>query len=214
MFSLLPKYVDYFDSFERAAQNAVHCAELLADLAEKGDDPGNRLVTSIIEGEREGDKITHETLDRLEQRYFAPIDREDVYDLIWRIDDVVDRIDAAGQRMMFYKIVVVRQDFISQCAVLLKATHLMASAVSSLRYIKDRKPPTNTASVDELKIVVHQAEEEGDNIHHQFLAQLFDGQLDAFQVIKWKELYELVEQAIDYCDEVTCVVHRIVVKNG
>jgi uncharacterized protein Yka (UPF0111/DUF47 family) len=123
-------------------------------------------------------------------------------------------IDAVGQRMIFYKIVEIEDEFVSQCGVLVKASHLMAGAVSRLRHIEDGKPLRVAASVDELMIVVHQAEQEGDTIHHQVLAQLFDGRLDAFHVIKWKELYELVERAIDHCDDATCVVHRIVAKNA
>jgi uncharacterized protein len=214
VFRLLPKYTDYCDAFDCAAQNAVRSAELLADLAKEGEHPNNELVTAIIKAEHEGDQITRETLDRLARSNLSPIDREDIYDLVSRIDDVVDMVDAVGQRMIFYKIASVEDDFVSQCAVLVKASHLMAGAVSRLRHIEDRKPPKIAASVDELMIVVHQAEQEGDTIHHQVLAQLFDGRLDAFQVIKWKELYELVERAIDLCDDATCVVHRIVAKNA
>jgi uncharacterized protein len=214
MFSLLPKYVDYSDSFERAAQNAARSAELLTGVLKEGEDRKNELVTAIIEAEHEGDKITREILNRLARSKFSPIDREDIYDLVSRIDDVVDMIDAVGQRMIFYKIARVEDDFVSQCAVLERASHLMAGAVSRIRHIEDRKPPKGPASVDQLMIVVHEAEREGDTIHHQFLAQLFDGRFDAFQVIQWKELYGLVEQAIDLCDDVTCVVHRIVAKNS
>jgi uncharacterized protein len=214
VFRLQPKYVDYCDAFDRAAQNAVHSAALLADLANEGEHRNNELVTAIIEAEHEGDQITRETLDRLARSNFAPTDREDIYDLVSRIDDVVDVIEAVGQRMIFYKIARVEDDFLSQCAVLVKASRLMAGAVSRLRHIEDRKPLKVAASIDELMIIVHQAEQEGDTIHHQVLAQLFDGRLDVLQVIKWKELYALVEQAIDLCDDVTCVVHRIVAKNA
>jgi hypothetical protein len=214
VFRLQPKYVDYCDAFDRAAQNAVHSAELLADLAKEGGHSHSELVTAIIQAEHEGDQITHETLDRLARSNFAPIDREDIYDLVSRIDDIVDMVDAVGQRIIFYKIASVEDDFVSQCAVLVKASHLMAGAVSRLRHMEDRKAPTLAASVDELMMVVHQAEQEGDTIHHQVLEQLFDGRLDAFQVIKWKELYELVERAIDHCDAATCTVHRIVAKNA
>lgn len=210
MFGLPSKQVEFFVFFERAARNAVRSAELLADLA-KVEGCREELVSAIVKAEHDGDEITHETLIRLERTYATPIDRGDIHDLISRIDDVVDTIDAVGQRMMFYKIAAVRQDFAGQCAVLAKASHLMADAVSGLRRIKDRKPP-NAGSFDELTRGVHQAEEEGDDIHHQFLAKLFDAGLDPFQIIKWKELCELVEHAIDCCDDVACVVHRIAMK--
>lgn len=115
-------------------------------------------------------------------------------------------IDAAGQRMMIYKIGAVRQDFVDQCRGLLKASRLMADSVSGLRHLDSRKPLAH------LVIAVHAAEEEGDD-SSPFLAELFECGLDVFQVIKWKELYQFVEQAIDYCDDVACVVRRIELKN-
>lgn len=213
MFGLLPKNLEFYDCFERGVENAVRSAELLVEVAKVNGQRRNELVAEIMEAEHAGDRITHDTLDRLEQTYITPIDREDVYGLATRIDDVVDMIDAVAQRMLFYKVDTIREEFVNQCSVLVKASRLMADSVKALRYIKGRKRNGHGMSLDQLLIAVHQAEEEGDNIHHHFLAELFESGLDAFQVIKWKELYQLVEEAIDYCDDVACVVHRIVLKN-
>jgi predicted phosphate transport protein (TIGR00153 family) len=204
---LLPKNVEFFDCFDRAAKNVVHSANVLSELASSVGCRRDELVNEIERSEHEGDRITFETLKRLEQAYITPIDREDIQSLAERIDDVVDMIDAAAQRMMIYKIGAVRQDFVDQCGVLLKASRLMADSVSGLRRLDARKP------LAALVIAVHAAEEEGDAIHHRFLAELFECGLDVFQVIKWKELYQFVEQAIDYCDDVACVVRRIELKN-
>lgn len=212
MFRLLPKNFEFYDCFDRAVNNAVRSSELLLESAKATNGRRHELVSQIMEAEHEGDRVTHETLDRLEQTYITPIDREDIHSLITRIDDVVDMIDAVAQRMMFYKVDSIRQEFIDQCAVLLKACRLMADAVRAVRHMKDRKR-RGSASLDELLIAVHEAEEEGDTIHHQVLAELFECGLDPFQVIKWKELHQLVEEAIDYCDDVAVVVHRIVLKN-
>jgi hypothetical protein len=213
MFGLLPKNLEFFDCFERAAKNAAHSAQLLYDFARVGNGRRTELLTTIVDAEHEGDRATHETLDRLERTYITPIDREDIHDLITRIDDVVDMIDAVAQRMMFYKLTEVREEFTNQCAVLVKSSRLMADAVYGLRHMKGQRGTGDGPSLDQLIIAVHEAEEEGDTIHHHFLAELFDSGLDAFQVIKWKEIYELVEEAIDYCDDVACVVRRIVLKN-
>lgn len=213
MFGLLPKNLEFYDCFDRAANNAVRSAELLLESAKATNGRRHELVAQIIDAEHTGDEVTHETLDRLEQTYITPIDREDIHSLITRIDDVVDMIDAVAQRMMFYKIESVRQEFINQCAVLVKANRLMAEAVTALRHIKDRRHPKIGESIEDMMIAVHKAEEEGDAIHHQFLAKLFECGMDPFQVIKWKELHGLVEEAIDYCDDVAVVVHRIVLKN-
>lgn len=213
MFRLLPKNFEFYDCFDRAVSNAVRGSELLLESAKTTNGRRKDLVAQIMEAEHEGDRLAHETLDRLEQTYITPIDREDIHSLVTRIDDVVDMIDAVAQRMMFYKIESVRKDFVNQCEVLVKASRLMADAVGALRRMKELRHPKHGTSLDQLIIAVHEAEEEGDAIHHHFLGELFECGLDAFQVIKWKELYQLVEEAIDYCDDVACVVHRITLKN-
>jgi predicted phosphate transport protein (TIGR00153 family) len=213
MFGLLPKNFEFYDCFDRAVSNAVRGSEMLLESAKATNGRRQEFVSQIMEAEHEGDRLTHETLDRLEQTYITPIDREDIHSLITRIDDVVDMIDAVAQRMLFYKIDSVRQEFIDQCSVLVKASRLMADAVQAVRHMKDRKRLKGAIPLDELLIAVHEAEEEGDTIHHQVLAELFECGLDPFQVIKWKELHQLVEEAIDYCDDVAVVVHRIVLKN-
>ena len=104
MFGLLPKNLEFYDCFDRAAKNAVRSAELLLESAKATNGRRHELVSAIMDAEHTGDRVTHETLDRLEQTYITPIDREDIHSLITRIDDVVDMIDAVAQRMMFYKI--------------------------------------------------------------------------------------------------------------
>lgn len=212
MFGLLPKNLEFFDCFEKAAQNALHSAELLANCAKQNSFGDFQRVAAISEAEHVGDKITHDTLDRLEQTYITPIDRDDIHRLITRLDDVVDTIDAIAQRMMYYKIAQISEKFQSQCQVLVKAVQSMGAAVAALRYMKDRRKQPGEP-IEQLIIAVHTAEEEGDTIHNKFLGELFELGLDPFQVIKWKELHELVEQAIDYCDDVACMVHGIVLKN-
>ncbi|MBI1902794.1 MAG: DUF47 family protein [Planctomycetia bacterium] len=212
MFGLLPKNLQFFDCFEKAAKNAVRTAELLAESS-KADRPRRQeLAVEIREAEHFGDRTTHETLNRLERTYITPIDRDDIHRLISKIDDVVDMIDAVAQRMIFYKIDEVSPEFQNQCAVLVKAASAMNDAVCGLRFIKQRRGH-NGVRIEQYIIAVHQHEEEADAIHHQFLGRLFECGLDAFQVIKWKELYELVEQATDFCDDVACIVHGIVLKN-
>lgn len=212
MFGLLPKNLEFFDCFERAAGTAVKAAEMLVEFAKLPHPRVHDLVNGIIQTETACDHVTHETLDRLEQTYITPIDRDDIYRLITGIDNVVDTIDAAAQRMMYYKVQEISTEFQNQCDVLVKATRLMKDAVAALRGIKDRRVRSEVR-IEQLIIAVHEAEEQGDSIHHRFLGQLFEMGLDPFQVMKWKELHELIEQAIDYCDDVACMVHSIVLKN-
>ena len=213
MFGLLPQNLEFFDGFDKASQNALRTAELLVEFS-TGDVLRRReLVGAIKESEHIGDNLTHETLGRLEKTYLTPIDRDDIHALITRMDDVVDAIDAVAQRMIFYKIEIITPDFQNQCQVLVKATRAMAEAVAYLRYLKSRTGRPSGQKIEQLLIAVHEAENEGDDIHHQFLAQLFECGFDPFEVIKWKELYEIVEQAIDRCEDVANIVHGIVIKN-
>lgn len=213
MFGLLPKNLEFFDCFDEAAETAVQCAKLLADFSRQANHVDYQRVAAITEAEHNCDKITHRTLERLEKSYITPIDRDDIHRLITRIDDVVDSTEAIAQRMMCYKIAETTQAFQSQCDILVKAAQSMSAAVAGLRTMKDRGKKRDGLTIEQLIIAVHAAEEEGDAIHHKFLAELFEQGLDAFQVIKLKELHELVEQAIDYCDDVACMVHGIVLKN-
>jgi predicted phosphate transport protein (TIGR00153 family) len=212
MFGLLPKNLEFFDGFDAAAANALHTAELLAEFSTADMFRRRELLMAILESEHVGDKLTHETLDRLEKTYLTPIDREDIHSLIKGLDDVVDAIDAVAQRMMFYRIDVISPEFQDQCQALLKAARPMADAVAGLRNLKSRRRG-NGRVIEQAIIAVHAAENEGDDIHHRVLGELFDGGLGPLDVIKWKELYEIVEGALDRCDDVADIVHRIVLKN-
>ncbi len=213
MFGLLPRNLEFFDCFDKAAANALRTAELLAEFSAADGDDRLELVGAIKEKEHVGDTLTHETLDRLQRTYLTPIDRDDIYALTKAIDDIVDDIDAVAQRIMFYKIRAITRSFQSQCDVLVKATRLMADAVAALRNLKKSKRSSGP-QIEELIIAVHEAENEGDDIHHRFLGELFDCGFDAFDVIKWKELYEIVESAIDCCEDVANIVHGIAIKTA
>ena len=214
MFSLFPQNLEFFDGFDKAAQNAERSAELLVEYSLANSERRQELVGAIKEQEHIGDHLTHDTLDRLQKTYLTPIDREDIHALIAGIDDVVDNIDAVAQRIMFYKISTIISGFQDQCQVLVKATHCMAEVIFALRHLKNRKRRQSAPRIEDLIIAVHDAENEGDEIHHQFLGELFEGGFDPYEVIKWKELYELVEQAIDCCEDVANIVHGIVLKNA
>ncbi len=214
MFGLLPQNLEFFDCFDKASRNASRAAELLVEFSTVDGRRRRELVGAIKENEHIGDGLTHETFKRLEQTYLTPIDRDDIHALITKIDDVVDHIDAVAQRMVFYKIEAITSDFQSQCQVLVKATQHMSNAVAALRHLKNRKKRSSQPRIEELLIAVHEAENEGDEIHHRFLAQLFECGFDPFEVIKWKELYEIVEHAIDCCEDVANIVQGIVLKNA
>lgn len=214
MFGLLPKNLEFFDCFNKGAQNALRAAELLVEFTNATGERRRELVGAIKEKEHVGDELTHETLDRLQQTYLTPIDGEDIHALTKEIDDIVDEIDDAAQRMMIYKIADVLPGFKAQCQVLLKAVSAAADTVAGLRNMKKGRINGHGTSIAHAIIAVHDAENEGDEIYHRYLGELFESGLGPFDVIKWKELYEIVEGAIDCCEDVANTVHGIVLKNA
>lgn len=215
MFGLLPKNLEFFDCFDQAAKNAVRSAELLVELATSSD-RGRRveLVGAIKEKEHTGDHIAHEALDRLEKTYLTPIDRDDIQALVTQIDDIVDYVDAAAQRLMIYKIVEITPAFQDQCRGLVKATESLAEAVAGLRFLKNRRRGNSAPNIEQAIIAIHETENASDDVHHRSLGELFECGFDPFMVIKWKELYEIVEQAIDRCEDVANTVQGIAIKSA
>jgi uncharacterized protein len=214
MFGLLPRNLEFFDCFNKGAQNALRAAELLVEFTEATGDRRLELVGAIKEKEHIGDKLTHETLDRLQKTYLTPIDGEDIHALTKELDDIVDEIDDAAQRMMIYRIGDMLPGFKTQCQILLKAVGAAADTVAGLRNLKKGRINGHSASIERSIIAVHDAENEGDEIYHQYLGELFESGLGPFDVIKWKEIYEIVEGAIDCCEDVANTVHGIVIKNA
>lgn len=213
MFGLLPQNLEFFDCFNKEAQNALRTAELLVEFTNSSGERRRELVGAIKEKEHVGDSLTHETLDRLQKTYLTPIDREDIHTLTKELDDIVDEIDDATQRMMIYKIDGILPGFQNQCQVLLKAVRSVADGIAGLKILKSGRMGSNGSKIDEAIIAIHDAENEGDEIYHRHLGELFESGLSPFEVIKWKELYEIVEGAIDCCEDVANTIHAIVLKS-
>jgi predicted phosphate transport protein (TIGR00153 family) len=158
--------------------------------------------------EHEGDIITHEIFDKLNKTFITPIDREDIHSLASEIDDVLDFMKATSDRFLLYKIQKPTQEVINLAETLLKAIIETSKAVSSLR---DKK---QTRRVHEYCIEVNSLENEGDTILKNAIAKLFNDNMEALDVIKWKEIYENVENAIDMCESVANTIDAILSKNA
>ncbi len=207
MFRLIPKEQAFFDLFEEAARNVHAGANALVALLENYGDLAARAAR-IKEIEHAGDKLTHATIDKLNRTFITPIDREDIHRLISRLDDVLDSIDTAVGRMTLYKIEKPTEDVKAMAGVLVQATAILVDLMTSLRTI--RKP----AEIQAKCIEVHTMENEGDRIGQHALAALFANHTDAATIIKWKDIYEELEQATDRCEDVANTVEGIVLKNA
>ena len=206
MFNLLPKEQVFFDLFEKAAANAHACTEALVEFLERFDDLGGR-ARRIKDLEHVGDELTHETIERLNQTFITPLDREDIHELAGRVDDVLDLVDTAVDRIVLFKIdkPIPPSKELAQCLV--RATALIREMMPLLRNMKD-------ADVVRQKVrEVHRLESEADRIERLALASLFENGADPKYIIKWMSIIETLETATDRCEDVANVIEGIVLKN-
>jgi uncharacterized protein Yka (UPF0111/DUF47 family) len=207
VFSIIPRNTVFFDLFEEAAAVLVQAAEAYVELA-RDYERREEHVARIRRIEHVGDEIAHRTFDRLDQTFITPFDREDIETLMIRMDDVVDEIDAAAKRLTLYKIPAPTAALIKQTEVLLQACQLAANAVNRLRNLK--KPN----GLHQHLVEIHHLENVGDDNNHAALAELFETQKDPLLVMKWKEIYELTERAIDRCEDIANAIRAIMLKNA
>ncbi|MEK7770924.1 MAG: DUF47 family protein [candidate division NC10 bacterium] len=203
MFRILPREEKFFDLFEQQGSNIVAAArvleELTLDYAE-----AKAKAQQIKDLEHAGDTLTHELVRRLNTTFITPIDREDIYALSSRLDDVLDLIDAVADRLLLYKIAAPTEACVSMAKIIVQAAEETDRAVHCLR--------TLSPLYHKHCIEVNRLENEADRLLRDELAALFDGQTDAIEVIKWKELYETLESVTDRCEDVVNVIEGIVLK--
>jgi predicted phosphate transport protein (TIGR00153 family) len=202
----LPRDEKFYDLFEKGAAQVVQGAVQLEELLKNFEDI--QVKTKRIKAtEHEGDVITHDTIENLNRTFITPLDREDIHDLITAIDDVLDYIEACAERLYLFKIEKMTEEAIRICGVLVKAVKELEQAVSNLRRLKDADSILkHCAEIDRL-------ENEGDYLNRAAVAKLFEPGNNPLEVIKWKEIYETMENAIDRCEDVANVLEGIALKN-
>ncbi|OGL40839.1 MAG: phosphate transport regulator [Candidatus Schekmanbacteria bacterium RIFCSPHIGHO2_02_FULL_38_11] len=193
--------------FAKGSENVLEGARLLSDLITDYTDIIEKSKR-IKEVEHEGDKITHDTVTKLNNTFITPLDREDIYSLICKMDDVLDFIDAVSSRMILYKVKFPTNEARALMDVLLKSVEEMDKAIRELRNIK--KPE----AILKYCIEINTLENKGDVILRDAVAKLFDDGTSPIDVIKWKEIYENLETAIDRCEDVANVIEGAVLKNA
>ena len=207
MFAIRTRKDEFFGMFDTSAQNVHEGAKALLDLLENFEDVPNK-VKRIKNLEHAGDEHTHRILEKLAKMFITPLDREDIQRMGTRLDDVIDAMDAAANRIMLYKVEKMTEDAKAFGRVLVKATALLVDAFSRLRDLK-HSDAILTACVE-----VHTQENEGDRLLQHALAELFVGAIDPRDIIKWKDIYEILERATDECEDVADVLHTIVLKHA
>jgi predicted phosphate transport protein (TIGR00153 family) len=205
--SLLPRDEDFFGLFERHAALTVEGAKEMQRLVQGGQNV-RALAARIKEIEHETDVITHTCVERLHKTFITPLDRDAIYQLITRMDDIMDYIEDAAAALMLYELTEMTEPARALADVLVRSTEQVALAVAGLKDVK--RPVT----ILEACIEVNRLENEGDEILRRALADLFRGAKDPLLVLKWKEIYEALENATDRCEDVANVIEGVVLEHG
>jgi predicted phosphate transport protein (TIGR00153 family) len=202
----LPKETSFFDFFEQHAALTVEgCKEFLS-LASTGANVTGK-AKRIKEIEHETDVVTHRCVEALHKTFITPIERDDIYRLISRMDDIVDFIEAASERIALYDMKEMTPEVKDLADILVRAAQQIVVAVKGLRDMKNAEPVLQ-ACVD-----INRLENEGDTILRNALARLFKEEKDPITVIKWKEIYEGLETATDRCEDVANIIEGVVLEH-
>jgi predicted phosphate transport protein (TIGR00153 family) len=203
MFNLIPREVRFFDYFDQQSQHIIKAAALLHELAHNFAD-ARAKTAAIKEIEHQGDRVTHEIVKKLNTTFITPLDREDIHALATRLDDVLDFIEAAAERLVVYRIKEPTSACRAMAEVIVKQTHSMDQAIKCLR--------TMDPGFHEHAVEVNRLENVADTLLRDSLAALFEEQGDPIEVIKWKEIYETMETVTDRCEDVANVIEGIILK--
>jgi uncharacterized protein len=195
---------EFFDLFERAGANIVKAAELLDEMLARFPDSAG-LAREILICEQDGDQITHEVIRRLNLTFVTPIDREDILELTSSLDDIVDYTEEVADYLGLYKIEAPMVQAQRLAHVLWQATRQIAQAIPLVRRFKD---------ISEHTVEVHRLENEGDRIVREAIASLFEAGIDPMVVIRWKDIFERLENAIDSTERTAYILEGIVIKNA
>jgi uncharacterized protein Yka (UPF0111/DUF47 family) len=191
--SLVPQKREFFDLYNRAAANTVAISERLV-----------ALLDSFPEGAHEGDRITHDLIDLINRTFVTPFDRDDMYRLAGVLDDVCDHIDDSAEKVVGYGVREVNDAARQQALVIHRCTTKLADAIGQLEGFKDSR-----RQLIELRTL----EDEGDRLSRQAISDLFAGDPDAVSLVRWKDIHEQLEEAIDACENAADVLEAILVKN-
>lgn len=210
MFRFFPREQVFFELFEKSARNVHQGALKLKGIMDSfGDLPV--LAREMKDIEHEGDRITHELIERMNRTFITPLDREDIHVLAGRLDDVLDLMDGAVHRMLLYMFGEPTEDAVALAACLERATALLEEAVPRLRRLSSRR---EVEALLRCCVDINTQENEGDRIHQHGLAALFENGRDPIYIIKWKDVYHDLEAATDCCEDVANAMEAIVLKNA
>ena len=205
--AFFPKDTNFYDLFERGAAKVHEGVQLLEDLVKNFINVPLK-AKRIKDVEHEADLITHETMGKLNKTFVTPLDREDIHDLISSLDNILDHVEAAADKFSLYRISEVKSDAVLLTDILSRTVQEVRNMVGQLRHLK------GADSILQHCIEINRLENEGDFVYRSAIAKLFEKGDDPLEVLKWKEVYESIENAIDSCEDVANVIEGVALKNS
>jgi uncharacterized protein len=204
---LLPREESFFDHFEKHAMKTVEGCRMFVDMAQ-GKVMSAEACPKIKAIESECDSITHHVVERLHKVFITPLDRNDIFRLISKMDDVMDFVEAAAQRIALYEVKSDNKEMWDLARVLLSGAERISEAVMGLRNLK------HPQVILEKCVEINRLENEADVQLRGAIAKLFKEEKNPIEVIKWKEIFELLETATDRCEDVANIIEGVVLENS
>ncbi len=201
---LIPREERFFDMFVEDAANVLLAARELEAMLRSYDDIETR-AQRLRELEHQGDELSHAIGNKLDTTFVTPFDREDIHALISGLDDVIDLIEEVADTFILYRIEAATPTAIAQAGIVVRQVEQLHGALTKLKGFK---------GVREHWIEVHRLENEGDQIVRNAIAELFSGSMEPLEVVKWKDVYSLLEDCVDKCEDVANIIEKIVVKHA
>lgn len=203
----LPKETSFFDFFEQHAALTVEGTKEFLSLVTTGANIETK-AKRVSDIEHETDVITHRCVEALHKVFITPFDRDNIHRLITRMDDVMDFVEAAAERIALYELTVMTADVRDMADCLLRASQQVELAIKGLRNLKDPQ------SILKQCIDINRLENESDQILRRAVAKLFKEEKDPIMVIKWKEIYENLENAADRCEDVANIIEGVILEHS
>ncbi len=204
---LFPKEENFFNYFEELANKIEEGGQFFLEMT-KNRDYSDVKVARLKELEHEADGITHKTYERMHKTFLTPIDREDIYALVNKMDSIMDVIEATAIRIHMYKVKKPDDEIIKQADILFQAIQKIKGIIHGLRDMKNSKMILDGC------VEINTLENAGDVVLRTIITNLFIKETDAIELIKWKEIFERIEEAIDVCEDVSNIVEGIVLKHA
>jgi predicted phosphate transport protein (TIGR00153 family) len=198
-----PREREFFDLFEEAGRNIVQAGEILEHMLDRWPDHGE-LARDIVICEQEGDRITHDIVQRLNSTFVTPIEREDILDLASALDDIVDFIEEVADYLALYRIEAPMEQAQELSRILHQACREVNNAIPRLRTFGD---------IRHFTVEINRLENDGDRKVREALASLFERGIDPMMVIRWKDIFERLEEAIDSTERAANILEGVMIKN-